>query len=178
MSLLIARAVVGGGSGAPVGAQYVVLTLDGTLTAERVLVGTANQVVLTDAGAGGNLTLSLPQDYDIGATPTLGGLTLTGLLQTGAGKIANTTRITDADSAYAVLATDEVIFCDTDGGAIIANLPAGIEGTHYKLINAGSSGNDLTLNGNGAETIWGDLAFTLIDGDVIDLHYNATEGWW
>ena len=33
-----------------------------------------------------------------------------------------------------------------DGGAIEIDLPAGVEGTHYKLINCGSSGNDLTVN--------------------------------
>lgn len=50
----------GGGGGAPTDAEYLVLTLDGTLTDERVLVGTANQITLTDGGAGGNATLSLP----------------------------------------------------------------------------------------------------------------------
>jgi hypothetical protein len=46
--------------GSPVaGASYLMLSLDPTLTNERVLVGTANQVILTDSGPNGNLTLSL-----------------------------------------------------------------------------------------------------------------------
>lgn len=49
----------GGGGGAPVGASYVTLSLDGGLTNERVLVGTAGQIAFTDGGAGGNLTASL-----------------------------------------------------------------------------------------------------------------------
>src|SRR3990167_1750154 len=44
------------------GAQYVVLSADATLTDERVLAGTANQIVVTDGGAGASVTLSLPQD--------------------------------------------------------------------------------------------------------------------
>lgn len=47
----------GGGGGAPTGATYVVMALDGTLTAERVLTaGTA--LSLTDGGANGNATLA------------------------------------------------------------------------------------------------------------------------
>lgn len=64
----------GGGGGAPTDAQYVTLALDGDLSAERTLAGTANQITLTDGGANSTITLALPQDYDTGATPTLGGL--------------------------------------------------------------------------------------------------------
>lgn len=56
-------------SGAPVGGQYLVLATDATLTAERVLTGTADQVILTDAGAGSTLTLSLPQSIATTSTP-------------------------------------------------------------------------------------------------------------
>ena len=52
----------GGGGGAPTSAQYVVLTADATLTDERVLTGTVNQITLTDGGANSTITLSLPQD--------------------------------------------------------------------------------------------------------------------
>lgn len=46
-----------GGSFAPVGAPYVTLALDGTLTNERVLA-VGSVLSLTDGGAGGNATLS------------------------------------------------------------------------------------------------------------------------
>ncbi len=60
---------ISGGS-APVGASYVVMALDGTLTNERVLTGTANQVILVDGGAGGAATLSTPQDIATTSSPT------------------------------------------------------------------------------------------------------------
>jgi hypothetical protein len=48
-----------GATPAPVGAQYVVMTADGTLTQERVLAVSAGQLTRTDGGAGGNVTLGL-----------------------------------------------------------------------------------------------------------------------
>ncbi|KKK79544.1 hypothetical protein LCGC14_2832430, partial [marine sediment metagenome] len=58
----------------PVSAEYVVLSLDATLENERVLTGTANQVILADGGANGNVVLSLPQDIHVTASPTFSGL--------------------------------------------------------------------------------------------------------
>ena len=48
----------GGGGGAPTNAEYVVLSLDATLTDERVLTAGAG-LTLTDGGAGGNVTLDV-----------------------------------------------------------------------------------------------------------------------
>lgn len=47
-----------GGSGAPTGASYVVIGLDGTLSAERVLTAGVG-IGLTDGGANGNATLAM-----------------------------------------------------------------------------------------------------------------------
>ncbi len=56
-----APAGTGGGGGAPTNASYVVISLDATLSDERVLaVGTGLQ--LTDGGAGGNATLAPAND--------------------------------------------------------------------------------------------------------------------
>jgi hypothetical protein len=98
--------------------------------------------------------------------------------QSFGGVINKTTRITSGP--YAVLAYDEVIYVDTDGGAVTVNLPAGVEGTHYKIINCGSAGLNVTLDPNGTEQIYGEgagVALTLYDGEVADIHFNATEGW-
>lgn len=46
-------------AGAPVGAQYVTLATDATLTNERVLAVTSTDLTRTDGGAGGNVTLGL-----------------------------------------------------------------------------------------------------------------------
>lgn len=59
---VLSWATAGVGGGAPVGASYVTLAVDGTLTSERVLTGTSNQITITDAGAGSTVTLSTPQD--------------------------------------------------------------------------------------------------------------------
>ena len=47
----------GGGGGAPTTASYVVLGLNGTLTAERVLTA-GSGIGIVDGGAGGNVTIS------------------------------------------------------------------------------------------------------------------------
>ena len=104
----------------------------------------------------------------------------TGAVQTHSGRIKNTTRINSGDSPYTVLATDHEIFCDTDGGAIEIDLPAGIEGDEKIWYNCGSSGNDLTVDPNGAETIFGGaagVAATFADDEHGIGTYNSTEGW-
>ena len=47
------------GGAAPTNAQYLTLAVDGTLSQERTLVGTAGQITVTDGGAGANATLAL-----------------------------------------------------------------------------------------------------------------------
>jgi len=51
--------VTTGGTNAPVAAQYITMIADPTLTQERVLAVTANQLTKQDGGAGGNVTLSI-----------------------------------------------------------------------------------------------------------------------
>lgn len=70
---------------APPDAQYVTLALHADLTVERVLTGTANQIVVTDGGAGAAVTLSCPQDIHAVATPQFANL--------GLGQAANATRL-------------------------------------------------------------------------------------
>ncbi len=96
-------------------------------------------------------------------------------LETRAGRIKNTTRVT---TTYTVLVSDEVVFANTDSAAFTATLPAGAEGQTFKIINTGSSANDLTLAPNGAEDLLGaNSNFTLADGETLILTYNASDGW-
>ena len=98
-----------------------------------------------------------------------------------AGGARTTTRVISTDSPYTVLATDEIILADTDTTAITINLPAGTAGRHLKIVNVGSSGNDVTIDPNGTEELYGSgagTAFTLIDAEVINIDYDVTEGWW
>ena len=90
------------------------------------------------------------------------------------GKIANLTRV---DSNTTLDSTHEIILCDTDGGTITIILPAGVEGTHYRISNVGTSGNDVTIDANGSETVYGSLTQTLSDGEVLNLYFNSVEGW-
>jgi hypothetical protein len=93
------------------------------------------------------------------------------------GLFIQTTRIDS--SPYTALRTDDDIFVDTDGGAITINLPVGIDGKRYRIINTGSSSNDITIAPNGTELLTGDNANrTLSDRSVIILTYEPTEGWW
>lgn len=100
------------------------------------------------------------------------------LITTG-GRQHNTTRLTSGDSPYDVLYTDHEIFCDTDGGAITVNLPAGIDGTNLRIINCGSSGNDVTVTPDGSELLKGaNSSQTISDGNTLIITYETTEGWW
>lgn len=66
---------------APVDAQYVTLATNATLTNERVLTGTASQVIVTDGGAGSTVTLSVGADL-----AAIAGIAGTGIaVRTGSG---------------------------------------------------------------------------------------------
>lgn len=93
----------------------------------------------------------------------------------GGGFIKKTTRIT---ANYTLTANDCVLFCDTDGGAIQVDLPAGVNGTEYRIINTGSSGNDVTLVPNGSELLFGlNASEYLADAEKVIIVYETTEGW-
>jgi len=62
---------------APYNATFVTLSTNSTLSSERVLTGTSNQIVITDNGAGSTVVLSLPQNIHTAATPTFASETLT-----------------------------------------------------------------------------------------------------
>lgn len=123
----------GGGGGAPTTASYLVLGVDATLTNERVLTGTASQVILTDNGAGSTLVLSLPQSIAAASTPTFAGLTLTGPLVGG--------NVAPDSASYVTLGVDatlmnervltgtanQVILTDNGAGStIVLSLPQSI----------------------------------------------------
>lgn len=100
----------GSAGGAPVDAMYVTLAVNATLTQERVLTGTANQVVVTDNGAGSTVVLSTPQNIHTAAAPTFAGLTVTGLTPTRVVFVGGADQLTDDadfafDGAQLVLAT-------------------------------------------------------------------------
>ncbi len=115
------------------------------------------------------LTILINGDTGLGITAPLA------QLHTTKGRIVNTTRIvgdTTLDN------THHVVFCDTDGGAILVTLPAGVDGTYYRVINNGSSGNDVTIDGDAAETVLGAATQTLSDGEILTIVFETAENWW
>lgn len=98
-----------------------------------------------------------------------------GTIASSGGRIVNTTKVT---TTYTALVTDREIFCDTDGGAFTLTLPAGVNGQHFRIHNVGTSGNDLTIDGSGAETIRNELTQTLMDCETLIITFETTEHWY
>ncbi len=95
--------------------------------------------------------------------------------QTTQGVIRETDRIT---SNTTLDTTHHQVFCDTDGGAFTVTLPAGVDGTEYRIINTGSAGLDVTVTPDGAELLFGaNSSDTVSDDEVIVIVYETTEGW-
>ena len=150
-----------------------------TFPARTNLTFIGENITVADVSGTDSTTVTISGDgtylrLDAANSPITGALILEDKLTTEAGRIVNTTRVT---TTYTVLVTDHVIFCDTDGGAFTITLPAGVEGQSFRIINCGSGGNYLTIDGNGAEEIHQELTQNLSDSEVLDLVYNSVEGW-
>lgn len=99
-----------------------------------------------------------------------------GILTTESGRFKNTSRYTTTQTLDN---TDHVVYCNTDSSAWTATLPAGVEGATYKIINSGSSNNNLTLDPDGSEHLIGEnSSFTLYDSETLIITYNSTDGWY
>ncbi len=126
---------------------------------------------------GGTERLRIDSSGDIGIGGSVGlGVVPTAQLHTSAGRIVGTTRITGATTLGV---SHHHVFANTDGSAYTVTLPAGVEGTEYRIVNSGSSANDLTIAPDGSEDLIGaNSNQTLADGESLTLVYNATDGWY
>jgi hypothetical protein len=88
-----------GGSGAPVGAQYVVMALDGTLTNERRLQATT-PIVLTDGGANADATLT---HATVGTAGTYGSTSAVPVITTNATGHVTAASTTPVSLGYAAV---------------------------------------------------------------------------
>jgi hypothetical protein len=92
------------------------------------------------------------------------------------GRVVEVTRVTNdtvIDDSY------HHVFGNTDTQAITITLPAGDEGREYRIINTGSSENNLILTPDGTENLIGvNSSFTLTDGEALILIYNSIDGWY
>ena len=111
-----------------------------------------------------------------GTMDVVGPLSVSGYFQTAGGRKKKVSRYVTTQT---ILATDEVVFCNTDAAAWTATLLAGIEGQSFRIINSGDSGNILTLAPDGTEHLLGvNTDFDLYDGEALELTYSADDGWY
>jgi hypothetical protein len=82
-------------------------------------------------------------------------------------------------SSYTVLAADNVIFANTDSNAVTINLLAGVDTHTLRIVNTGTSGNNVTITPNGAEHLIGvNSSFTLFDGEALEVTFDDNDGWY
>lgn len=92
--------------------------------------------------------------------------------------------IVTKSATYAVAVTDYTILVDTDGGAVTIDLlPAAnayvsevSSGQIFVVKNIGTSGNDVTIDGDSSETIDGATTKALTDGQSAIIQSDGT-GW-
>ena len=102
-------------------------------------------------------------------------LTIGGIVSSQ-GRRKNKTRV--ATTPYDILASDEIVMIDTDLVPIVTNLPAGEEGQTHKIINCGTTGNNVTINPNGLDLLNAiNGPETLYNAESLDISYDPTEGW-
>lgn len=163
------RASAGGGGGAPTNAEYVVISLNGTLTNERVLTA-GSGISVTDGGAGGNVTIaatgtSAPTGASyltLGTDATLTAervLTAgTGITLTDAGAGSTLTVATSIATTIAYKSSDQTLigtaYTDVSGTglSVAANTDYWFE--FYILVDsdAVTTGIDISCNGPAAPT--------------------------
>jgi len=130
---------------APHDAQYVVMALDATLTNERVLTGSANEIVVTDSGAGAAVTLTagpLIVQTDQANTWTVGSQ----IIQTNPDTVT-AFQVLDADGGVPVLSVDTI----NERVGIGVAAPAeklDISSGHIKIDGVGSVGAITLENDN------------------------------
>ncbi len=132
------------GTFAPIGAAYVTVGSDATLTAERALTGTSNQITITDNGAGSTVVLSTPQNIHTAATPTFASLSLTATTNQF---VLGTTRTATITAPTPATSSRTYTFPDLSGdysvvGTIGNQSISGIKTFSTQLIGAGTTTND------------------------------------
>ena len=108
---------------APVSSAFVTIGTDATLTNERALTGTANQVIVTDGGAGGNVVLSTPQSINTTSSVTFANTTVSALTS-GRVPIAGTAGLLEDDASLLYNKTTNIL---TAGDAVVVT-PAAAPG--------------------------------------------------
>jgi len=72
-----------------------------------------------------------------------------------------TSRIATKTGAYTITAADSIILADASGGAFTVTLPPAAVNNVFTIKKVDASGNLVTIDGDGEETIDGDLTVAL-----------------
>ena len=103
-------------------------------------------------------------------------LTAKGILTTENGRNVSVTRVTGNTT---LTNENHHVFGNTDSVGFTITLPAGAAGIEYRIVNTGSSSNNLTIAPNGSEHLLGaNSNFTLFDGESLTIAYNTADGWY
>jgi hypothetical protein len=170
------RGVEVGADVAPADASFITVSAEGALSDERVLTGTANQITVTDNGAGSTIVLSTPQSIDTAAAVTFA------TVNTGQG--ANELYAMNQD----VETSDAVTFATVNTGhganelyAMNQDVETSDNVTFAQVSTASvqPSGGDNTGNIGGAAARFSNIYGTNIySGDIIMLNdWVITEDW-
>lgn len=86
------------------------------------------------------------------------------------------TTVTFAMTPYSVATADDILLCNTSGGAITVTLPAAARGRRLTLLRT-TGANNVTVNPAGSDTINGAASAT-ITASYTPLRLKATTGGW
>ncbi len=80
--------------------------------------------------------------------------------------------ITTISATYTILSTDRTVICNSNTFTVTLPTAVGVEGKRYTVTNIGSG--IITLDGNGSETIQGDLTQFIYTDETLDVVSNGT----
>lgn len=86
------------------------------------------------------------------------------------------TSVTFAMTPYAVVSADDILLCNTSGGAITVTLPLAARGRRLTILRT-TGANNVTVNPSGSDTINGDASAT-VSSSYAPLRLKATSGGW
>ena len=141
---------IASGGGAPVSSPFVTIGNDGTLSAERALTGTTDQITVTDNGANSTVVLSTPQDINTSSIPAFAGMGLSGDLNMIINDILNVLSVqetgTEATTGFVRMANASTI--EWRDAANVSDIGFGLDSNDNFIIDSslipiGSATEDL-----------------------------------
>ncbi len=87
-----------------------------------------------------------------------------------------TIRIIASNSPYTIADGGVNLVCNTNAGAITVLYPVGVQGAAVRVVNVGTLGHAVTINGSGVN-ISGAATQNLSDGQISETRFDSIEGW-